>query len=970
LADLVNMQDATGGEDAGLAVRVGSVIKGKWTVDALLGVGGMAAVYAATHRNNQRAALKILHADFAREKAICERFLREAYVSNKVGHPATVQVLDDDQTESEEPFLVMELLEGQTVRDAWKKAGRAMPVTEVLAITEAVLDCLAACHAIGVIHRDLKPANIFLTNDGVVKVLDFGVAQFRSATAERTAMGTALGTPAYMSPEQAMGLVDQLDGRADIFSVGAMMHALITGQRINNGRTEQEALVMAATKPVPSVARTLPNLPIEIIQIVDKSLQWDRRNRYADAREMQASVTDALFKHGGRLTPRRAGQPGQALPLAPHQHAIPHHVGGLAQPVAPVAAISPQVVTTVPPPAVLEARRSGPQSVPTVPGRGGQAQGGAPQPPVVISSLSAADPADGDPRVQALRDLMKHFDRTLPSVRQLGWAHPATERALRTAFEAIADALSKDPRVMSFGLRPYSFTVGAAGVGAASTVWEPAPPYDAIPYNLFAAGLRTLSVDPGITMGELRELLTLFMLDPGRDLPPEDDIAAAFWERGLPHVRYESVDAFAEGDGAEREAFYSESDQVEAQAHDAARQHTMRVEAKAMVVSTDRGAFGQQRPPSVLALDTVVRTVFHEQLEVNREQWSERYIDALVEGYLDCAVNRDAPLVLASLRKSAADLVVAGRIAVVVQLQQAVVERLGQRASGGDRPKLAAAFTNALFGAEVLELTLKHLKEHPENVPSLQPILATLSGGELPTMLGALRDELPPPVRDAVIGFVERVSPGREAEIGAAATGLDADTACAIVGLLARATTPGARQALLSLANSEEVNVRIEAKVLVAGAEHAHGELAQGLESPSPLVRMAALRAIARHKVRGAWPAVARATKAADLSELGLDERREILRALIVVSPQSGEPMALELAKKGGVLLSAEREATRLAAIQALGEHSRSRAIAQALEELMQSRWGTSEETRAAAQAAARAILARAREAKEGGALG
>src|SRR5262249_39311315 len=237
----VNMHDAReGADEAGPAARVGSVIKGKWSVDALLGVGGMAAVYAATHRNNQRAALKILHADFARERTICERFLREAYVSNKVGHPATVQVQDDDVTEHDEPFLVMELLEGQTVRDAWKKAGRAMPATDVLAVAEAVLDCLSACHAIGVIHRDLKPPNIFLTKEGVVKVLDFGVAQFRSATAERTATGTALGTPAYMSPEQAMGLVDQLDGRADLFSVGAMMHALITGHRINNGRTEQE----------------------------------------------------------------------------------------------------------------------------------------------------------------------------------------------------------------------------------------------------------------------------------------------------------------------------------------------------------------------------------------------------------------------------------------------------------------------------------------------------------------------------------------------------------------------------------------------------------------------------------------------------------------------------------------------------------------------------------------------------------
>ncbi|MDB5213084.1 MAG: serine/threonine protein kinase, partial [Myxococcaceae bacterium] len=203
VADLVKSSKA--GDEQGPAARVGVVIKGKWTVEGLLGVGGMAAVYAASHRNGQRAALKILHADFAREKTICERFLREAYVSNKVNHSATVQVLDDDMTEQGEPFLIMELLLGETVRDAWKKCGRTMPIGRVLQICERVVDCLASCHAINVIHRDLKPANIFITNEGEIKVLDFGVAQMRDATSERTATGTALGTPAYMSPEQAMG---------------------------------------------------------------------------------------------------------------------------------------------------------------------------------------------------------------------------------------------------------------------------------------------------------------------------------------------------------------------------------------------------------------------------------------------------------------------------------------------------------------------------------------------------------------------------------------------------------------------------------------------------------------------------------------------------------------------------------------------------------------------------------------------
>ncbi len=959
-------------DDAGPAARVGSVIKGKWTVDSLLGVGGMAAVYAATHRNNQRAALKILHTDFAREKTICERFLREAYVSNKVNHPATVQVLDDDQTELAEPFLVMELLEGQTVRDAWKKAGRSMQATDVLAIAEAVLDCLAACHSIGVIHRDLKPANIFLTDEGIVKVLDFGVAQFRSATAERTATGTALGTPAYMSPEQAMGLVDQLDGRADIFSVGAMMHALITGHRINNGRTEQEALVMAATKPVPSVARIAPNLPIEIIQIVDKSLQWDRRNRFADARDMQAAVTEALYKLGGQLSPRKGG--GLAPVPAPPPQAQPGHTAVMTSPVALPqmsgmgSSLSPSPPMTAPtqaPPGLpADARRSAPSQAPQQGGalitQGMHGQGAVPlsmQPKAPQLAPGEVLVPENDPRVQATRDLMKQVDRLLPSVRQFGWSHPATERTLRTAFEAFAEGLNKDPASLSVTLRPYSFNLFG------HTVWEPGPPFDAVPYNLFAAGMRSLRLEPGLTLDELREFFTLLLVDPGRDLPPEDDIAAAFWERGMPHVHHESVDAFAEGDAAEREAFYNESDQLEAMAGDAANQHSARVEAKAMAVSTDKNALKAPKGASPLALDDVVRAVFQQQLDLGRDKWSERYIDALVEGYLDSAVNRDAPLVLASLRKSAADLVVAGRMEVVVQLQQAVTERLAQRVGGNDLLKLAGAFTNALFGAEVLELTLKFLRDHPDRMDVFVPILQTISVNDLPTMLNGLKAGLPPQVRVQILAYIERVMGGREGEVGASAVGAEPEAASALLGLLARAGTQQARAVLTSLSTSEDVNVRIEAKVLASGnPDIVQNELSQLLDNPGALARMAALRTSARFRVKGVWPAIARAVKAPGFNELGIDERRELFRALLVLGPQSGEPMVLEIAKKGGVLLTEEKEATRLAAIETLGELSYSGGVSMALHEVSQSRWGSSEDTRGAAANSARLINQRIRD--------
>ncbi len=989
-----------GGDDGGPSARVGTVIKGKWKIDALLGVGGMAAVYAASHRNGQRAALKILHADFAREKTICERFLREAYVSNKVNHGATVQVLDDDVTEQGEPFLIMELLEGETVRDAWKKSGRTMPVARVLQICERVLDCLASCHAIKVIHRDLKPANIFILKDDEIRVLDFGVAQMRDATSERTATGTALGTPAYMSPEQAMGLVDQLDGRADLFSVGAMMHALITGHRINNGRTEQEALVMAATKPVPSVARLAPHLPIELIKVIDKSLAWDRRNRYQDAREMQKAVLELMLAQNIPPLPSRppprphevvAPPPPDVLlqlqqrfagQQAAHvQHAPPPMVQAHAQPQpAPVPAPLPHA----PPPAhaaapamaqhhsVAGMSAAAPLGAPTAmsgampaaapaydPLLGGFPPNLVPPPPQqqpqAPAPVAAPEVPESDPRVQTLRDLMKHIDRLFPSVRQLGWAHPATDRTLRIAYDAFVEALKQNPSVVSWTLRPYSFmTLG-------HTVWEPTTPFDAVPYNLFACGIRKMSIEPGITFEEMRDLFALWLCDPGRDLPPEDDLAAALWEKNLRHVKWECVDAFAEGDAAEREAFYGEADQIESLAERAARNQMNRLEAQAMALSTDDAALGKQKERSPFALDDATRQHLAPLLALTHEMWAERYVDALVEGYLDSAANRDAPLVLASLRRSAADLIVAGRVGVAVQINLAVIERLRQRVQGAEnQAKLASALTNAMFGGETLEILLARLREDPSAIEPCSVIIPNLSANEFHTILKSLREANTPPLRALLASYVERHAAGREADLGNAAPGSDPETAAYLVQLLGRLGTPVARQVLQQLAQSEDVTVRVEARVLVAPSpEHAQNELNALLDNSSALVRMAALRTTTRYGMRNAWPTVARIINAKNFNELALDERRELLRACVLLSPERGEPVLLDLAKKGGVLTSEEREATRAMAAELLGDLSRSRQTAMALSEIANARWGVSEETRMAAANAAKRIGAR-----------
>src|SRR5690349_8200648 len=153
--------------------RIGTVLGGKWTLDSLLGVGGMAAVYAATHRNGARAAIKLFPFSVTTSAEFAERILREGYLANKIGHPAVVRVLDDHlDREREYAYLVMELLEGETARQRVERTGPMSPLEAVRYMIDLV-DCLAAAHARGVVHRDIKPENLFLTDDGKLKVLDF-----------------------------------------------------------------------------------------------------------------------------------------------------------------------------------------------------------------------------------------------------------------------------------------------------------------------------------------------------------------------------------------------------------------------------------------------------------------------------------------------------------------------------------------------------------------------------------------------------------------------------------------------------------------------------------------------------------------------------------------------------------------------------------------------------------------------------
>ena len=274
--------------------RVGTVLRDKWTLDRLLGTGGMASVFAATHRNGKRVAVKMLHAELAADAEIRARFLREGYVANKVGHVGAVSVSDDDITEDGACFLVMDLLEGETLESRRERAGGKLDVVDVMSITDQVLDVLAAAHVNGIVHRDLKPDNLFVTREGTVKILDFGIARLREGTATKvTHTGISMGTPSYMAQEQALAHWDDVDARTDLWAVGATMFACLTGRVVHEGRTTNEQLLSAMTKAAPPLRALVPDVHRAVAEVVDRALATERGDRFQSAREFQDALRAA-----------------------------------------------------------------------------------------------------------------------------------------------------------------------------------------------------------------------------------------------------------------------------------------------------------------------------------------------------------------------------------------------------------------------------------------------------------------------------------------------------------------------------------------------------------------------------------------------------------------------------------------------------------------------------------------------------
>jgi eukaryotic-like serine/threonine-protein kinase len=274
-------------DDDPLERRLGSVVAGA-RLEQLLGAGGMAAVYLVRGADGSERAMKILHPRVAHDAGLSARFRQEVAAILRLRHPAIVRIDDTGTTHDGCPFVLMERLQGETLAQRVKRQPMSLP--EALGLADDLLDALSLAHRERIVHRDIKPDNVFLLAGGGIKVLDFGIAKVRRESMAQivTETGVALGTPAYMAQEQIKGI--DVDHRADLFAVGAVLFEILAGRRIHQEPSTHQLLVKMLTTPAPPLLSVAPQVPAAVAAVVDRALRFEPQDRYPNAITMQADV--------------------------------------------------------------------------------------------------------------------------------------------------------------------------------------------------------------------------------------------------------------------------------------------------------------------------------------------------------------------------------------------------------------------------------------------------------------------------------------------------------------------------------------------------------------------------------------------------------------------------------------------------------------------------------------------------------
>ena len=298
-----------GGPETPASTLVGTTLDGAYRITGLIAEGGMSAVYQALQlRLNQRVAVKVMAHGLTSNPEALVRFRREAEVTSGLRHPNLVTVMDFGTSPGGEPYLVMEHLEGIDLDRRIEQVGR-IPLPAVVHITKQVASALAAAHDQGIVHRDLKPANVFLValpgEPDFVKILDFGISKVRAAGTQLTKASSIIGTPNYMSPEQATGMLDDIDHRTDQWSLACIVWEMLSGRPPFVSDDMSAVFYQIIHLDPPSLTSRAPALPAAVEAVLRRALSKKIADRYPSIRDFAGALESAA-----------SARPGQAVPAA------------------------------------------------------------------------------------------------------------------------------------------------------------------------------------------------------------------------------------------------------------------------------------------------------------------------------------------------------------------------------------------------------------------------------------------------------------------------------------------------------------------------------------------------------------------------------------------------------------------------------------------------------------------------------
>ncbi|MCX4242675.1 serine/threonine-protein kinase [Paraliomyxa miuraensis] len=300
---------------------VGTTLAQTYRVVRRIGIGGMGAVYEASHTRlaSRRFAIKVMHDELVRKGDLAARFRREAEVAGMASHPNVVAVFDLDETPEGVPFIVSEYLEGEDLGQRLDRVG-TLSLIDTVHVVRQLCAALTVVHAVGVVHRDLKPDNVFLVGETYpeIKLLDFGIARLTDVgTADRTRTGIVMGTPAYMAPEQAAGL--RVDHRCDVYAVGAILYRCLTGHPVYDHEDPAATLTAVLTREPERPRKLVPELSEAVELVIERAIAREPEERFQTMMELDAALAGLV----GQAGPVTAGKPAPAEGSSASPGALP-----------------------------------------------------------------------------------------------------------------------------------------------------------------------------------------------------------------------------------------------------------------------------------------------------------------------------------------------------------------------------------------------------------------------------------------------------------------------------------------------------------------------------------------------------------------------------------------------------------------------------------------------------------------------